>query len=216
MLSLKPGDLKWMERTLHGLEDDVTFVYFTEEANCRHCRQERELLEEVANLANRLHLEVYNFVADREVAEQYGVDKVPGVVLTGTEDYGVRYFGMPSAFEFRILLEDLIRVSTGDSELKPESRERLEKLESPVHLEVLTRPTCPFSTRAIRTVHQLAMESPLVTGDAVDLVDFPELVDRYNILAAPTVVVNESNRFYGALDEEEFIDEVMGALTETE
>ncbi len=216
MLSLKPGDLKWMERTLHGLENDVTFVYFTEEANCRHCRQERELLEEISKLANRLHLEIYNFVADREVAEQYGVDKVPGVVLTGTEDYGVRYFGMPSAFEFRILLEDLIRVSTGDSELTPESRERLEKLESPVHLEVLTRPTCPFSTRAIRMVHQLAMESPLVTGDAVDLVDFPDLADRYNILAAPTVVVNGSHRFYGALDEEEFIDEVMWALTEAE
>ena len=216
MLSLKPGDLKWMERTLHELQDDVTFVYFTEEANCRHCRQERELLEEVAGLANRLHLEVYNFVADREVAEEYCVDKVPGVVLTGTRDYGVRYFGMPSAFEFRIFLEDLIRVSSGDSELESESRARLEKLDSPVHLEVLTRATCPFSSGAIKVAHQLALESPLVTGDAVDIVDFPDLVDRYEIMAAPTVVVNGQGKFYGALDEAEFIDEVEAVLTAAE
>jgi len=209
MLSLKPGDLKWMERTLSGLKDDVTFVYFTEEANCRHCRQERELLEEISNLANRLHLEVYNYVADREVAEEYCVDKVPGVVLVGAENYGVRYFGMPSAFEFRIFLEDLLRVSSGDSDLSPESRARLKDLESPVHLEVLTRATCPFSTRAIRLAHQMALESPHVTGDAVDIADFPDLVDTYDILAAPTVVVNGLHQFYGATDEDQFIQKVM-------
>lgn len=214
MVALTPKDLKSLEQTLAKLQAQVTIVYFTEQVNCRHCRQERRLLAELADLSHKLELEVYNFTADRDVAREYGVDKVPGLVLVGQQDYGVRYYGMPSDFEFRMLLEDMVRVSSADSGLSPESKKRLSGLNARAHLEVLTTPACPFSETAIRLAHQMAMESDMVTADLVNVEDFPELAEHYEVMAAPTVVVNERHSFYGALDESEFIEKALEGARE--
>lgn len=214
MTSLTLKDLKSLERTLATLEDEVTIVYFTEEVNCRHCRQERYLLAELADLSHKLHLEVYNFTADRDVADTYGIDKVPGFVLVGRKDYGVRYYGMPSDFEFSMLLEDLVRVSCGESGLASETRERVSALTAPVHLEVLTTSACPFTERAVRLAHQLAIESDMITADLVNVDDFPEVAQHYRVMAAATVVVNGTHHFYGVLEEAEFVERVLKGAQE--
>jgi len=212
MRSLSPKALKDIEQALARLASDVTLVYFTQETNCRHCRQEKALLMELADLASKLHLEVYNFAIDRPIAERYGVDKVPATVLVGQKDYGVRYYGMPSGFEWQPFMEDLVRVSEGESALKPETKSALGRLTAPVRIEVLTQPACVFSAPAMRLAHQLAIESDHITGDVVDVTDFPRLVEKHKILAAPTVVVNETYHFYGALDEARFVQHVLKAV----
>ncbi|MFO8014889.1 MAG: thioredoxin family protein [Phycisphaerae bacterium] len=209
MRSLTPGDLKWLEETLAKLQEDVTIVYFTEEATCRHCRRERELLAELADLSHKLHLEVYNFVADRDAAETYGIDKIPALAIVGEKDYGVRYYGMPSDFEFRMLLEDIVRLSSGESGLSAESKDELHRLSAPLHLEVLTTPACPDSVGAVWIAHQMAMESDRITTDVLNVDDFPDVAEHYKAMSAPTVVVNGSYCFYGALEESQFIEQVL-------
>ncbi len=209
MISIKPEDLKSLERTLADLQGEVTIAYFTEEVACRHCRQERQLLSEMAELSHKLHLEVYNFTTDHDAARRYGIDKVPGFTLLGAEDYGVRYYGMPSDFEFKMLLEDLVRVSSGESGLTSQTKAKIAEVVRPLHLEVLTTPACPFSQGALRLAHQMAMETEPITADLVNVEDFPELVERYRVLAAPTVVVNGRYHFYEALDEPEFVGKVL-------
>ena len=214
MISQTLKNLKLLEQKFDKLQGEITLVYFSEEARCRHCRLERELLEELAHLSPKLDLEAYDFNVDSEIAEQYGIDKVPGLVLVGGKDYGVRYYGMPSDLEFQMLFEDMVRISSGHSGLSPETVERIKELDRPLHLEVLTTPACPFSEGAARLAHQLAMESEKITADLVNVNDFPELVDKYDVLAAPTVVINGTYHFYGALEEPEFVEEVMKALAQ--
>jgi glutaredoxin-like protein len=214
MKCLTPKDLKSLERTLAGLESDVAMIYFTEPVNCRHCRAERKLLEQLADLTHKLHLDVYNFTADREAADRYGIDKVPGLVLVGAGDPRIRYYGMPSDFEFGMLLEDILRVSSGESGLSEEARDRIRGVKQPIHLEVLTTPACPLSAGAVRVSHQIAMESDFISADLINVGDFPDVAERYHVLGAPTVVVNEDYHFYGALPEKEFVDETLkGART---
>ena len=62
-----------------------------------------------------------------------------------------------------------------------------------------------------QTLARLAIESDHITGDVVDVAGFPDMVRRYNVLAAPTVVVNATYHFYGALDEEGFVEHVLKA-----
>jgi len=215
MKSLTPRDLKWLEQTLAKLQDDVTIVYFTEEVNCRHCQLERDLSTGLAGLSHKLHLDVYNFTADRDVAGRYEIDKVPALLLVGKKNYGVKYYGMPSDFEFRMLMEDMVRVSSGRSGLSSETCIRLKKVNMSVHLEVLTIQACRLSTEAVRVAHQLAVENDLITADLVNAEDFPEVTKRYNILASPTVVVNGAYHFYGALQEAEFVEQVLKGLHKT-
>lgn len=209
MKALTPKDIKHIEEAFAHLTHHVTLIYFTEAAECRYCRRERELLAELTDLSHKLHLEVYNFTADRDAVEKYGIDKIPGLIIAGKENYGVRYYGMPSDIEFRMLLDDIMRVSAGDSGLSANTIKSLAKLKQPVHLEVLSTPTCPFSSGAGRLAHQLAMEKDNITADLVNLDDFPEIMEHYNITAAPTVIVNGNNRFYGAIQETDFVEQVL-------
>ena len=202
-------DVQHAERMLKDIHNKVTICYFTEKAQCRHCKREEEMLNELAGLSHKIYLEIYNFSVDEEEANKYGIDKVPAVALLGLKDYGIRYYGMPSDFEFDVLLEDILRVSSGKSALMNETKEKLKGLHSPLHLEIITTPNCPFSVQVVRLAHEMAIESDMITADLVNIDDFPVMAERYQILASPTVVVNGSYHFYGPLKEPDFVDEAL-------
>ncbi len=54
---------------------------------------------------------------------------------------GIRFYGIPSGYEFGNLVDAIQRVGEGDSGLDEETRERLATLSDPVHLQVFVTPT---------------------------------------------------------------------------
>jgi len=119
----------------------VKLVHFTQELNLEYGREARMLLEELAALSGKLSLEVCNFLIDKEKVAEYGVDKVPATVIRNGKDRGIRFYGIPAGYEFTTLLDAILSVSKGDSGLKPESKEKLAKINQPLHLEVFVTPT---------------------------------------------------------------------------
>lgn len=73
---------------LEQITTPVKLVFFTQEHACGSCREQHELLESLAALSDKLRLEVYDLVADAELARRYGIDKVPATVVVGEKDYG--------------------------------------------------------------------------------------------------------------------------------
>ena len=119
----------------------VTIRMFTQETECQYCRETRQLVEEVVALSDKVTMEVYDFVKDRAVADQYGIDKTPAVAIAGAKDYGVRLYGIPSGYEFGTLIEDIRLVSSGDSGLSPSTRAMVATLTKPVRIQVFSTPT---------------------------------------------------------------------------
>jgi alkyl hydroperoxide reductase subunit AhpF len=106
-----------------------------------YCRETRQLMEEITELSDKITLEEYDFVADKDVVKRYSIDKIPATVVEGDKDYGIRFFGIPAGYEFGTLIEDIIMISKGDSGLEPETRLALATLSEPVHLQVFVTPT---------------------------------------------------------------------------
>jgi len=119
----------------------VRLVMFTQEFECQYCRETRQLVEEIAALSDKIDAEVYDFVTDKEKADEYNVDKIPAIAVLGAKDYGVRFYGIPSGYEFTSLIEDIIAVSEGDSGLAAPTREAIAQLTQPVHIQVFITPT---------------------------------------------------------------------------
>ena len=119
----------------------VKLVNFTQALECHFCAETRQLVEEVAALSGKIELEVYNFAIDKEKAEEYGVDKIPAIVIMSEKDYGVRFYGIPSGYEFSSLVEDIIDVSRGEVELLPATKEALAEITEPLHFQVFVTPT---------------------------------------------------------------------------
>ena len=64
----------------------------------------------------------------------------------------------------------------------------------------------------MRLAHHLAVASDLIQGDCIEATEFPELSERYRVMAVPKTVVNDRVSFEGALPEAQFVDQVLRAV----
>jgi predicted DsbA family dithiol-disulfide isomerase len=60
--------------------------------------------------------------------------------------------------------------------------------------------------------HQLAIENAHITADVIEVSEFIDLAQRYQVQAVPKTVINDRTEFTGALPEPRFIQEVLKAL----
>jgi len=134
------------------LKDPVKVLYFTQHESplvvpgavaeeCAYCRETRQLLEELTSLSPKLELSVHDFVGEAQLAEQYRVDKIPAIVITKGAVNNLRYYGVPSGYEFATLIEALLDVSKGESNLSAKTKQALASLDKDVHIQVLVTPT---------------------------------------------------------------------------
>ncbi|MFN2291278.1 MAG: protein disulfide oxidoreductase [Anaerolineae bacterium] len=202
-----------------ALENPVKLVMFTQTVECQFCAETRQIVEEVAALSDKITPEIYNFVTDKATADLYGIDKIPAIAVLRTEDgedrdYGVRYYGIPSGYEFTSIIEDVMDVSKGQSGLQPRTKEALAKIKDPVHFQVFVTPTCPYCPQAVRLAHQMAIESDLIRADMVEAIEFPHLANKYGVYGVPRTVINESVHQEGAVPEPMMLAKLQEALGE--
>jgi protein-disulfide isomerase len=58
----------------------------------------------------------------------------------------------------------------------------------------------------------MAVAGSTVRADAVEATEFPELAQRYSVMAVPKVVINDRVQFEGALPEPQFLEFVLKAV----
>ncbi len=216
MALLSEQDQEHLRNEFAGLQQPVKLVVFTQEFECQYCRETRQIAEEVADLSDQISLEVFDFVEDKEIAEQYNIDKIPAtIVMVGGDepvDYGIRYYGIPSGYEFSSLVHDILMVGTENVEVAVETSEWLEQLSEPVHFQVFVTPTCPYCPQAVLLAHKLAMASDYVTADMVEATEFPHLSAKYNVMGVPRTVINEDTHIEGAVPEHMLLAKMQEAV----
>lgn len=197
---------------LEALDRPVTLVYFTQRRACGSCRQQQQLLEELAALSDKLQLQVRDLVDDAALAREYGIAKVPATAVIGARDYGVRFYGVTAGYEYGSLLEAVVMTSKGVAGLDPDVETLLRAIDVPVHLEVMVTLTCPYCPRMVHLAHQLAVASEHISADMVESAEFPQLVQRYQVSGVPRTVVNEVHGFEGALPPPDAVLEILKAV----
>lgn len=102
----------------------------------------RRLVEELCGLDERLTYEGVNFVLDQERVAALGLTRTPAIAVLGeTKDAGIRLYGRPSGYEFGTLIDAVLDVSRGESQLSAATLAELQQLPGPVHLQVFSTPT---------------------------------------------------------------------------
>lgn len=206
-----------VREALADLDAPVKLVVFTQgeggALECAMCAETRGLIDEVAALSDKISVEVRDFVKDSEVAEAYGIDKIPAVAVVregdAPADFGIRLYGIPSGYEFGTLIEDIRLASSGNPELSASTLDQLAQLTSPVEIQVFVTPTCPYCPRAVLLAHRLAMASDLVTASMVEATEFPHLANRYQVYGVPRTVINDVIHVEGAVPETMLITKLM-------
>jgi len=201
-----------VSKILADLPGPVRLVMFTQEFECEYCTETRQLVEEIAELSDRITAEIYDFQADRAKAEELGIDKIPAIAIIGAQDYGVRFYGIPSGYEFASFLHAIQSVAAGKPELSDATLRTVAGIQKPVHIQVFVTPTCPYCPQAVMLAHQLAIASPLIRADMVEAMEFPHLAVRYQVMGVPRTVINETVHIEGAAPESHVVAKLQEAL----
>jgi len=215
LLSLLPDDKKEVLRNelKEKMVDPVSIVMFTQEVECRFCSDTRQLVQEFQTLSDKIKVEVYDFMADGDKAKQYGIEKIPALAIVGKKDYGVRIYGIPYGYELQTLVEAIVNVSKGTTDLSEKTKSILADVKAPVHIQVFVTLTCPHCPTAAAVAHKLAIESDFVKADVIDSSEFPQLAQKYSVTGVPKIVINEKVEFVGAFSEDLFAEHVLlGAI----
>ena len=210
-MSLIPDDHR--ERVRSELNEKLTnpvrIIMFTQELECPFCAQTRQLINELASLNDKIKVEIYDFVADADKVKEYSIDKVPALVIVGEKDYGVRFYGLPYGYEFQTLLETIIDVSQGKTDISDKTREVLREVKTPVHIQVFVTLTCPHCPYVASTAFKFAIENSMIRADVIDASEFPQLAIKYSVMGTPKTVINEKIDFIGAFPEDLFLEHVL-------
>lgn len=207
-----------IQEVFDGLKEPVQLLFFGSET-CDYCAETRQLVDEVAAIHDKVHVDFHDIQADAALAARFNVDKTPAIVIAAREgdqvvDYGIQYSGIPSGHEFSTLINDILLVSGRDSGLDEETRAYLKALDKPLHMQVFVTPTCPYCPRAVLVAHQMAMENPaMIRAEGVEATEFPDLANKYNVSGVPQTTINAGRgTVVGAVPVNHLLDEIKRAL----
>jgi alkyl hydroperoxide reductase subunit AhpF len=143
MALLSDQDRQVVRTHLADLTHDVRLLFFTQTIGGPETAViAKQILDELAGMSERLTVEETNFVLDKERAAQYGVDKIPAiVVLRDGEDTRMRFYGAPAGYEFMSLVEAVILAGGDDSGLSEASKQLVAGVQEPMSIEVFVTPT---------------------------------------------------------------------------
>jgi glutaredoxin-like protein len=178
---------------------------------CPYCPQTEQLMEELAGLTPKVELETVDFYGQPDVAKEQGVTRIPAIVLSADGSARVKFYGAPMGYEMATIVEDIKTISRGVSPLSMDTRKKLRQLNQDVHIQVFVTPICTFCPGMARLAHAVALESPRVTSDVIEIQEFPALGQTYGVRSVPLTVINEHIRFTGAVTETQFMEKVMEA-----
>lgn len=124
----------------------VELLFFSDGEGCTMCEETRQLLSELILLSDRLSLTENNLSKNIKEAQKYNLSLAPSLVVVGRQqdeelDFGIRFIGIPSGYEFSALIQTIIMISKRDSGLKPETRDELAGITAPVNFKVFVTPT---------------------------------------------------------------------------
>jgi len=199
---------KQLTEILDNMGDDVKLVYFTQQIECPMCREASEFVKEISGLTDKISLDIYNFVNDKDMVEKYGVDKIPAIVILDKDgnDRGIKYYGVPGGYEINSFLGTVIEVSGKGEEIPADMLNDIRGVDKDVDIKVFVSLACPHCPAAVSTAHRIAFENDNVKAEMIDSNTFPHLAQKYNVTGVPKIIINEKYELTGAHPVSSFIE----------
>ena len=213
-------DKAQLKRTFRkDLKANVNLRLFTQKPSpltipgreCPTCLQTQQLMEELSGLSPKLRLETIDFYHQAEAAKEFGVARIPAIVLDSDGSDRVKFYGMPAGYELAAMVEDIKTISRGVSPLTMETRKHLRQVNQSVHIQVFVTPSDTNCPGVARLAHAIALECPHVTADVVEVQEFPILAQNYSVRSVPLTVINEYTKISGPITESQMLQRVLTA-----
>lgn len=195
-------------------KDPVDIMVFTDEKDCKYCRETLQIAQEISSINPDIVVKHYPSEKSIMEMEKYRVKLFPATIISSPEkDYGIRFFGIPSGYEFETYVRDILMVSSRRTMLKDSTREFIKEVDEPLNIKVFVTPTCPYCPTMVFYAHQFAFENDLITGEMIEATEFPILAEKYRVTGVPKLVVNDVHELTGNRPEKQLVEFLKHVLS---
>lgn len=201
---------KQVKKMLEPMKDKITIVLFTKSSDCESCEPTFQIINEVAELSEKIKVKVFDLDTDITEVAQYTIEMAPSFVILDKEDQykGVKFNGVPAGHEFNSFLSALLEMSGYKSEISADFAARVAKIDKPVNIKVFVTMSCPHCPGAVQKAHKLAMMNKNVVGEMIEAQTFYELSEKYNVSGVPKIVINDTIELVGNQPIETFLSSI--------
>lgn len=206
--------LNQLKATFEQLPNDIPLLLFTARGHDDAFAQaNRQVIRAFREISDKITMREYDL--DHELAQKYNVTSSP-TLLIAPERYSIRWLGAPMGEEARTLLETLILVGLGQSNLSDQSLNVVRKIDSPRNIKVFVSPTCPYCPQEAVNAVKAAIEMPgSVSLEIIDIQCEPEIANQYGAQSVPQAFANDVLIGQGAQAEEVFISSLQKLEVQT-
>ena len=168
--------------------------------------QMRELLNEVAEQSDKI------------TVETNGSDKhVPSFTVSKTgEAARIRFAGLPMGHEMTSFILAILQASGYPPKVEEDILARIRKLDGKFHFQTFISLSCHNCPDVVQALNLMAALNPNIEHEMIDGALFQPLVDQYQIMAVPTVILNGEVFGQGRMGAEEIIAKLDTGSTEEE
>ncbi|MDG6224949.1 MAG: thioredoxin family protein [Candidatus Thermoplasmatota archaeon] len=204
MVELTNDEQIIIRKEFESLEDPLTIQLRMNSDAQQNSPDLKDLIKKIADHDERLKLEIDEVGSSAD--EESPHELIPEIRLIDKEGTKSRIFfhGTPSINAFPSLVRAIRMVSSGKHDLDEAIVERAKALES-TDLEVLITPNTPGAAQMLDIAYALAYAAENITAHGIELIEFPDVAEKYRVLGFPKTVANGSLKFTGIYSLEEIM-----------
>ena len=197
--TLTPQELATAKSTLKALQERVIIkVNLTRNSLSA---QFREFVEELVAVSGKL----------QPIYTTHSEDGPPTIEIQPN----LHYMALPKGRELVPFLKSLIARTQGEILLAERTLSALETFIKPSKVEVVVSPTCPNCPLVVGLVNKLALASTYMEVTIIDGTLFPDFVEKYDIRAVPTLIIEGDEQLVGQISEDLLVDKVTNQSPST-
>ncbi|WP_019240689.1 MULTISPECIES: FAD-dependent oxidoreductase [Bacillus] len=181
------------------MESDVTLVSIVDESMPKSVEL-RDFLLDVAELGDKVHLELYNKGENPEMESKINADKYPVVsLLNANGEYsGVKYHGVPGGHELNSFILAIYNLAGPGQALDATIMDSIKSINKKANIKVMVSLACHFCPDVVVGAQRIAIENPNVEAEMVDISQFQDIKKQYKVMSVPAMIINDEQVVFGA------------------
>lgn len=206
MAGLSTDDRSIIEKKFHALEGPVTVLLHKPEGKEELFDDFMAALEEICAMSDLLSLkDMVEMETNEEII--HDVDMFPALVLLDKDgiDHGIRFYGVPTNRTFSVFIETIVLFSNGKIEIEEEDQEKIKAL-GENRLQILCTPSVPDLEKYLTMTFGLSYLNEKIECAVIDLIQFPDMAEKYRVLDMPKTISNDDLRYTGVYDLSETLE----------
>lgn len=110
---------------------------------------------------------------------------------------GIQFHGVPGGHEINSFVIALYNVAGPGKEVEPDIEKKIKDISKPVNLKIMVSLSCTMCPESVMAAQKAATLSEHIEAEMIDLMHFPELKEKYDVMSVPCMIVNDKAVHFG-------------------